>query len=466
MTIGRVPGGVLPASLTLPAPTDEQASAITRAVGHLTRTHVGASAARQRLVGEAGTGKTAAIGHVARALEARGFAAVDPDGGGAVQGARLFAIATPTNRSARILARRSGLPVATFHKHFLAPRVVYDPPHGPALAERVARLEEQRHTTGDASSLAALDDELMRLHVELRPLSRLVFDSRKTAALLDALICDEASMLGTSLFRGMPRDLRVLGVGDTGQLPPVKDTPAWASWPDLAHLQRVHRHGGALHDFVRALRRGERPETLRHMDTGPGGPLRIAASPAYAPGGHLPVRAMLERADIVIAHRNATRMAFNRAARRILYGVDTREDPIPRPGERLIVRSSGTHFANGDFVRLEAIRGDVRGRDPVAAVLRLLDDDMTPYGAPRTVSVGRSLLWAYGAAGPWHDQPDDVTLDFAYAITAHAAQGGQFGRVIVMGDDLSFAVQGADRARWFYTAASRATERLFFWTAP
>ena len=52
-----------------------------------------------------------------------------------------------------------------------------------------------------------------------------------------------------------------------------------------------------------------------------------------------------------------------------------------------------------------------------------------------------------------------LQLKYAYAVTCHKAQGGQWERVYV---DAGF-VPEMDRAflRWFYTALTRTTERVY-----
>jgi len=54
-----------------------------------------------------------------------------------------------------------------------------------------------------------------------------------------------------------------------------------------------------------------------------------------------------------------------------------------------------------------------------------------------------------------------VQVKYAYAVTCHKAQGGQWKNVFL---DLSYIPQdqvGIDFYRWFYTAFTRATERVF-----
>ena len=54
-----------------------------------------------------------------------------------------------------------------------------------------------------------------------------------------------------------------------------------------------------------------------------------------------------------------------------------------------------------------------------------------------------------------------LQVKFAYAVTCHKAQGGQWKAVFV--DRFLFGDEGMDpdRLRWLYTALTRATERLY-----
>jgi exodeoxyribonuclease-5 len=48
-------------------------------------------------------------------------------------------------------------------------------------------------------------------------------------------------------------------------------------------------------------------------------------------------------------------------------------------------------------------------------------------------------------------------FEFAYAVTCHKAQGSEFDFVIVFDESWAF---GEERARWLYTAITRAKEKL------
>ena len=53
---------------------------------------------------------------------------------------------------------------------------------------------------------------------------------------------------------------------------------------------------------------------------------------------------------------------------------------------------------------------------------------------------------------------DLKNLDLGYAITCHKAQGSEWDKVLVIEENFPFAK--VDHARWLYTAATRAAEKL------
>jgi hypothetical protein len=59
-----------------------------------------------------------------------------------------------------------------------------------------------------------------------------------------------------------------------------------------------------------------------------------------------------------------------------------------------------------------------------------------------------------------------VDVDLGYATTCHAAQGGEYRRVIVMSENVTY-LQAASRCnkplvyKWGYTAITRASEAVF-----
>ena len=54
-----------------------------------------------------------------------------------------------------------------------------------------------------------------------------------------------------------------------------------------------------------------------------------------------------------------------------------------------------------------------------------------------------------------------LQVKFAYAITCHKSQGGQWKAVFVDQGFLTEEMVDREYARWLYTAITRATERLY-----
>jgi exodeoxyribonuclease-5 len=52
-------------------------------------------------------------------------------------------------------------------------------------------------------------------------------------------------------------------------------------------------------------------------------------------------------------------------------------------------------------------------------------------------------------------------VKFAYALTCHKTQGGQWNRVFIDQGYLSDAMVNPEFGRWLYTAMTRATKKLF-----
>jgi exodeoxyribonuclease-5 len=54
-----------------------------------------------------------------------------------------------------------------------------------------------------------------------------------------------------------------------------------------------------------------------------------------------------------------------------------------------------------------------------------------------------------------------LQIKYAYAVTCHKAQGGQWSRVFVDQGYVTDEMMGADYYRWLYTAITRASEKLY-----
>ena len=59
-----------------------------------------------------------------------------------------------------------------------------------------------------------------------------------------------------------------------------------------------------------------------------------------------------------------------------------------------------------------------------------------------------------------------LEVKYAYAITCHKAQGGQWKHVYVDMGMLSYLPHDEQLCRWLYTAVTRASERLYLVNTP
>lgn len=59
-----------------------------------------------------------------------------------------------------------------------------------------------------------------------------------------------------------------------------------------------------------------------------------------------------------------------------------------------------------------------------------------------------------------------IQVKYAYAVTAHKAQGGQWKHVYIDASFLHYVELKSETLKWFYTAITRATEKLFLFGLP
>lgn len=264
------------------------------------------------------------------------------------------------------------------------------------------------------------------------------------------VLCDEASMVGARELASMrERCGRILWVGDHGQLPPVSGATGLLDRPD-AKLEKIHRQG-----------EGSRILTLAHR-------VRTGWSPQatkleLADSDDLQLRRMSRASmsvfaamEIIDHHNSPTRptviCAFNFQRRKInelVRATLKRPKEKPAVGDPLMCLRTDYKVGiyNGEQVTITAVISDNEWE--------VIDS----VGQSRTIDGEIDIDGSLSS----EDRPlgAPVLFDFAYAITAHKAQGSEWPHVIVLdpGDDSKF-----DLPRWRYTAATRAAKRLTYVT--
>jgi len=419
------------------------------------------------LDGYAGTGKTSLIAAVVRALRTMKIRTI---------------LLAPTGRAAKVMSHYSDQKAYTIHK----------------------KIYRQK-------SLADIDSKFT-----------LDFNKEKDAV----FIVDEASMLadysadGSQFGSGSVLDdlisyirqgsrCRLIVVGDSAQLPPVGLDRSPALDPQhmsvygeviyelLDEVVRQDQQSGILFNatLVRCMLEAGIIDipmfdtSFGDVDSLEGGEILEAIQDAYNKYG-------MEQ-TLIVTRSNKRANRFNEAIRRhVLYA----EEEIGSGDLLMIVKNNYYYterekecpvdfIANGDTALLSRIRrfedlygfrfAEARLTFPDYEDLELSCQILLDTLSSDTPSLSReqnSRLF-YAVAEDYADLPtkakrykevrenrffNAMQVKFAYAVTAHKAQGGQWRCVFI--DKMLFGEEEMTRdlMQWLYTAITRATERLYF----
>ena len=423
------------------------------------------------LRGYAGTGKTSLVGATVKALN---------------ELQQKNVLMAPTGRAAKVFSRYAGQHALTIHKKIYRKKAFSNEFEGFSLSENLHRdtlffVDEASMIANDAVGNQAFGD----------------------SGLLDDLI--------RYVYSG--DRCRLILMGDAAQLPPVSqlESPALSADYLCAYRLQIHEvqltqvarqsedsgilfnatrirkdlHAQQFDDFPRLRLSGF--SDVQKVD---GNELFETLSSAYDRDG------MDE--TVVICRSNKRANIYNKGIRdRILY----REEEVST-GDRLMVvknnyfwtgRSTEMDFiANGEIVEVLRIRhtcemhdfrfGDLQVRFPdsdMEVEIRILLDTLQNETPSLPKELGDKLyfnvLESYAdertkagklkkvKADPYYNA---VQVKYAYALTCHKAQGGQWSNVFLDVGYLTRDMLGEDFCRWLYTAFTRATQRLYLVNLP
>jgi ATP-dependent exoDNAse (exonuclease V) alpha subunit len=420
------------------------------------------------LKGYAGTGKTTIVSALVAALRHYSYKAV---------------LMAPTGRAAKVITAYSGRKAFTIHKRIYRKKSAVNLDEGFSLGDNLAD-----NTLFIVDEASMISDEVGR---------------GQRASLLYDLINFVYNAKGCKLVL----------VGDTAQLPPVgsPDSPALDTklmkdkfglnifTYELTHVLRQQKDSGILlnatnvRDMIRK-KKEQMPQivTKNYPDmVRMGGDMLVEelndAYNEYGAGNTL-----------VICRSNKNANAYNQQIRnRILY----REEELTGGDQVMVVRNNyfwmqdqgeegSTGFiANGDIGRIRRVRrtGDMYGfrfadvqieftdyaEDPIIECKVLLDTLYTEAPALLQEDQKRFYLEAMkdydhipAKRDKWNELKKNpyynaLQIKFAYAVTCHKAQGGQWEAIFVDQGYLTEEMVNTEFLRWFYTACTRATNRLY-----
>jgi exodeoxyribonuclease-5 len=418
------------------------------------------------LRGYAGTGKTTIIAACIRAL--------------LVNGVKVVLLA-PTGRAAKVLSSYSGYPSYTIHKWIYKQK---------SQVDGVGRFVLNKNTS--KNTVFIIDEASMLNNTSVDESN---FGSGR---LLDDLL----------MFVNDGDGCKLVLVGDDAQLPPVRldISPALdkrvlksygydVSEVVLSEVVRQSEDSGILSNAnqIRTLLSNNQISIPKFSTVDFSDIVRLSGSElvetledSYGKVG------MNE--TIVISYSNKRANKYNQGVRnQILW----REEELSN-GDMLMVVRNNYHWvenvpeinfiANGDIIEIVRIRGvkELHGFRFAEVTVRLVDyqqqeldliimlDTLTLEGpslpTERNNELYNSVLQDYSdivnkrsrslkvKADPYFNA---LQVKFAYAVTCHKAQGGQWKNVFIDQGFFREDMMNREYLRWLYTALTRATEKVY-----
>lgn len=276
----------------------------------------------------------------------------------------------------------------------------------------------------------------------------------------DLIICDEASMVSTELYRDLLGfKIPILWVGDHGQLEPVGDNPGLMDNPHL-RLEKIHRQaeGNPIIWLSREIRLNQQlPQPDASLE---GMPSNYAKNISYQQTMGDTVVATLDEDPSsldsqVIVETNSNRTIINREVRDALsYTPD-----LPVKGDKIICLRNNRNFGIFNGLMGVIVSAPIRLGGTVTCDVQL-EDGTLREGLP----ISLNCFNVPKPAADLMNDPEVAYFDYGYAVTCHKAQGSQWKTVAVIGNPTHSRMPW-DPWRWMYTAVTRASENLILCTS-
>jgi exodeoxyribonuclease-5 len=444
-------------------PTDDQSDALKKIASYICDNN---NDVIFLMTGYAGTGKTSVISSVVKTLDLLRMKSV---------------LLAPTGRAAKVLASYSGRQAFTVHK-------------------KIYRQKSSKDGFGNFSLDRNLHKDTFFIVDEASMVSNSSGDSYLfgSGKLLDDLI--------EYVYSGI--DCKLIIVGDTAQLPPVGSAVSPALDPDslnvygfglisceLKQVVRQSETSGVLMNATRIRLQVEENnlfhpsiDCINYKDT-----IRIAGddlideiSASYGMCGM--------EGTIIVVNSNKQANRYNQGIRNRIF---FREEEISAGDMVMVVKNNystidendeGARFiANGDIAEVKKIRRyeERYGFRFADMVLKFPDYDLeieskvmmdvlhldTPaLPSDKSKELFQNILADYVSIKTRRKQFESVKknpyfnalqIKFAYAVTCHKAQGGQWERVFIDQGMFNRNEITIDYLRWFYTALTRSTDRVY-----
>lgn len=417
------------------------------------------------LKGYAGTGKTSLVGAFVKTLLEIGC---------------KYVLMAPTGRAAKVFSYHAGVPAGTIHKKIYRQQ---------SYADDNFSLNKNLHK----NTVFIVDEASM---ISNSSVSGNVFGSGR---LLDDLM--------HYVYSG--ENCKLILVGDNAQLPPVGDAQSPAMYKEMLRSYGNDVIESVLTEVVRQSGRNgilyNATKLRKHISEED-----VYCMPSFNVGDYPDVKVingseLIETINtcydkagldetIIICRSNKRANLYNRGVRNtILY----REDEL-NSGDMIMVTKNNYYWtedmkemdfiANGDIAVVRRVRRvtemyGFRFADVVISfpdhndfemelkiLLDTLYSDSTSLSKEDTERLFNAVMEDYSDISNKSERMKKLKEDsfynalhvkFAYAVTCHKAQGGQWQKVFVDQGYMTEDMVSADYYRWLYTAISRATETLY-----
>ncbi|MDE6028690.1 MAG: AAA family ATPase [Muribaculaceae bacterium] len=413
------------------------------------------------LNGYAGTGKTSIVGAFIKALK---------------ECKRNVVVVAPTGRAAKVAQSFSGHPASTIHK------LLY---RGNSFDPGNTTFFIARNTTPD--TIFIVDEASM--------------------------ISDSPDSSGRSLLHHLAQYVyscpgcRMILVGDEAQLPPVGQTESSAMNPERLRTLGLHpvthsldlpvrqaAMSGIVHNatFLRHqlfFPNSDAPKALFIKDF----PDVVAiSSEDLAESLATSHTEVGEDETLIITRSNKRANDFNRAIRNIVMYA---EEPLER-GDRVVISKNDYYWAKQNDMEGFIANGETAEVTWVGktekAYGRYFTDVELRFVSDGRIMGAKAMLRSLVCDGPSIPRPEmerfyarvmeayegeiskkikgaledpfynALQMKYAYCVTCHKAQGGQWKHVYIDMGGIAPEAMTADFYRWLYTAVTRATKKVFF----
>lgn len=419
------------------------------------------------LRGYAGTGKTSLVKTLVRTLPAIGM---------------RYVLMAPTGRAAKVLSYYTGQNASTIH------RKIYQAMTYPDGSIRIARAENKyKHT------LFIVDEASM------------IGEQKEFggSSLLDDLL--------SYVFSG--EDCRLLLIGDTAQLPPVESNespalncdylksqfPITAATYELTEVKRQALESGILYnatDIRELLSQNLYEYALPIFHLQGFDDIQKIEPETFEEMLHNAFANISDNEAVIVCKSNKRANMFNQAIRGRILNI---EGEIATGDKLMVVKNNYfwaegnnaiSFIANGDMAEIRKIKHfeDMYGfrfadvelsftdyPDAPNIEAKILLDTLNSNSPSLTNEESQQLFTAIEEdymdipnrrerykemkKNPWFNA---LQVKFAYALTCHKTQGGQWNSVFIDSSlNLKETLEVED-LRWLYTALTRAQERVYF----